>query len=123
MPSLTEGKFPGEFLVSEANGRESRDVATLITGQKLNAGAVCATITASGKKTFVVPGNADGSQIATCILYANTDATSADKAAVFITRNAEVNQAELDFGTLNAGQITTAIAQLAAVGIIVRAAV
>ena len=123
MAVLIEGKHPGEFLVSEGNGDISRDLITLITGQKLNGGAVLGKITASGKYTAIAPAAADGSQTGAAILYANTDATAADKACVAIDRNATVNGQELDYGTLSTPQIAQANLDLAAKNIIVRPAV
>jgi hypothetical protein len=120
---ITEGKHRGEFLATESVGRRSRDTVTVITGQNLGVGRVCGQITASGKWTAVAPGASDGSQVATGILFGAVDATSADKTGVMVTRACEVNRNELDFGALNNTQIAAAIVQLAAVGIIVRAAV
>lgn len=123
MAVLTEPKWAGEFIYSEANGRQSRDNGTLISGQNQVAGTVLGRITASGKYTIVAPGAADGSEVASAVLFAGVDASAADKPCVVMHRNCELNQAEMNFGTLNAGQIVTAIAQLATVGIIVRPAV
>jgi hypothetical protein len=123
MAVLTEGKYPGEFMFSEGNGRIARDVGTLISGQNLVAGSVLGKITASGKWTMVAPAAGDGSEVARAILFAAVDASGGDKPCVLITRIAEVNQAELNFAALNGGQITTAIAQLAAQNILVRPAV
>lgn len=88
-------------------------------------GAVIPIVVAagSGKYTAVAPAAVDGSQVAVAILFDYTDASGGDKVAVAITRAAEVNQSELDYNTLNAGQITAANQQLAANGIIVRGAI
>jgi len=43
--TLTEGQHAGEFLVSEAPGRRSREEVAVITGQNLKAGAVLGQIT------------------------------------------------------------------------------
>lgn len=120
MAVKTEGKWAGEAIVSEANGRRSRDVITVITGQNLGAMRVLGKITASGKYTAVAPAAGDGSQTAAGILYDAVDASAADKAGVALLRDCEVNNGELDWGALNAGQITTARGQLATLGIIVR---
>jgi hypothetical protein len=123
MAVITEGRYAGEALVSEANGRRSRDVGTLITGQNLGAMRVLGQITVSGKWTAVAPSASDGSETASGVLWDNVDATSADKVCAVVTRDAEFNEAELDWGALNGGQIATAIVQLADVGILVRNAV
>jgi hypothetical protein len=125
MSVLTEPKWNGEFIATEANGRRSRDNGILATGQAaiLYPGRILGKVTTSGKFSDLVPGAADGTQTAAGILFGTTDATAADKACVVITRSCEVNQGELDYGTLTSGQKTTAIGQLVALGIIVRAAV
>lgn len=123
MPVLLEGKHPGEFIAAQGNGDLSRDLITLITGQKLNGGAVLGKITASGKYTAVAPAATDGSQTAAALLYANTDATAADKVCAAVVREATVNGKELDYGTLTTNQIAQANLDLATQNIIVRAAV
>jgi len=45
MTALTESQHAGEFLVSEAPGRRSREEMTVILGQNLKAGAVLGQIT------------------------------------------------------------------------------
>ena len=77
----------------------------------------------SGKYKLVDKDATDGSKAAVAILYADVDASAADKEIVIIARLAEVNADELNFGDLDAGQITTAKAELAARTIIVREAI
>lgn len=43
--SFTEGKYAGEFLISEANGTRSREQVTLAAGNNLEAGAIVGKIT------------------------------------------------------------------------------
>lgn len=123
MPTLTEGGYAQGFIISEGNGTISRENGTLISGQNLKVGRILGRITTGGKLTAVAPAASDGSQTAAAILMADTDASGGDKACAILARNAEVNRAELDFGALDAGQQTTAIAQLATLGIIVRAGI
>lgn len=121
MSTLTEGQHAGEFIVSEANNTRSRNRVTLVSGENLSAGAVLGKITASGKYAEYNPGNADGSETAVGVLFDNTDASAADESCVALLRDAEVNSAELQwFAGATAGQITTGLAALAAVGIIGR---
>jgi hypothetical protein len=73
------------------------------------------------KWTVLNPTGTNGSQVAAGILYRDTDATSADTAAVFITRAATVDSSKLVWpGGATTAQKNTAIAQLAAAGIVVR---
>lgn len=44
MTAFTEGYYAGEHVISEANGRLSRDVVTIVSGQNLGAGTVLGRI-------------------------------------------------------------------------------
>jgi Bacteriophage lambda head decoration protein D len=95
MPELTEGRYAGEFVVSEGNGRISRETITVLSGQDLEAAAVLGKVTASGKYRALNPAASDGSQTAAGVLYDVVDASAADTEGVAIVRLAEVNAAEL----------------------------
>lgn len=122
MPTLSETLGAGAFIKSEANGEYSREQVTIASGAgKLLAGTVLGKVTASGKYIAYDDNNADGSQTAVAILYADTDATSADKQATVIVRAAEVWNARLQWAaTVLAGEKTTALADFASIGIVVR---
>jgi hypothetical protein len=121
MPVLTEGRYAGEFIVSEGNGRISRETITVLSGQNLQAGAVLGKVTASGKYKALDPAAADGSQSAAVILYEAVDASAADAEGVAVVRLAEVNAAELVWPAgITSGQKTTALGQLATLTIIAR---
>lgn len=117
MNPITEAVGTGSFLMSEANGTLSRDAGVLASGQNLPAGAV--VYLATGKWTEVVKTKETD---AAGILLAATDASAADTPCVVITRDAEVNGKELTWNavTETAPVTATAIAALAAVGVIVR---
>ncbi|RYG38227.1 head decoration protein [bacterium] len=123
MALITEKRRAGSALVSEASGTRSRENIVVVSGQNLGACRVLGKITASGKHTALNPAASDGSQTAAGMLWGPTDATTGDKAAAAIVRDAELNSLELDWGSLNSGQITTAKGQLAALGILVREAI
>lgn len=74
----------------------------------------------SGKYVKVDPEGTDGRHKAVGILLAAVDASAADKAGVAFLRDCEVNKDMLDFDDLDAGEIATAVAELAVLGIIVR---
>jgi len=121
MPVLTEGRFAGEFLVSEGNGRISRESITVLSGQTLEAAAVLGKVTASGKYKVLDPAAVDGSEVATGILYDAVDASAADAEGVAVVRLAEVNAAELVWPEgITGGEQTTALGELAALTIIAR---
>lgn len=77
----------------------------------------------SGKYKEYNPANTDGSQIAVALLLDNVDAAAADKAAVAIVRNVEVNAAELIWFTgASNDQKNTGLEQLKTKTIIARPA-
>ena len=113
MPVLTEGRFAGEFLVSEGNGRISREPITVLSGQTLEAAAVLGKV--------LDPAAVDGSEVAAGILYDAVDAAAADAEGVAIVRLAEINAAELVWPAgITGGEQTTALGELAALSIIAR---
>ena len=121
MTTLTEGRYTGEHIISEASGTRSRDVVTLITGQNLAPGTVLGKITASGKYTILAPAAVDGSQAASAVLFAAVNATAADKAAVVTARDSEVASNALTWpGGITGPQKTAATAELKLLGIVIR---
>ncbi len=125
--SFAEGEHALGFVVSEANGFRSREVGVMKLSQLvvLPAGTVLCTI--SGEFSEMLPGETDGQEIATAVLAIEVDATAAaDEPCVVIIRDAEINLAELivePSDTPTQGQIDIAVAELAALGIIARAAI
>src|SRR5512133_3016322 len=121
MPELSEGRYAGEFIVSEGNGSISRETITVLSGQNLEAAAVVGKITASGKYRALNPAASDGSQAGAGVLYDAVDASGTDTEGVAIVRLAEVNAAELIWPAgITGGQKTTALGQLASLNIIAR---
>lgn len=120
MTPLSEGRHTGEFLISEAPGKRSRENVTIVSGQDIGAGQVLGKITASSKYTALDQGASDGSQTAAGILLGACDATDGDTAAAIIARDAEVNGETLDWGSESAAEITTGLAELLTLGIVVR---
>jgi len=118
---LTEKRGTGFHVVSEANGKRSRDAITILSGEVLEVGAVIGKITASGKYIETDPDAVDGSEVAAGVLYAAVDATDGDVAGVAHLRDCEVYKAELNYiSTADAGEILTMDAELLAVGIVAR---
>lgn len=113
--SLSQGKFTGEFLLSEGNGSISREQVTISsTAGALVAGTVMGKITATGEYVAYSNAAADGSEVAAGVLYANVPDSTADQKAVIIARHAEVQASELT------GLDAPARVDLAAIGIICR---
>jgi hypothetical protein len=121
MPELTEGRYGGEFLVSEGNGRISRETITVLSGQTLQPGAVLGKVTASGEHKVLAPAAVDGSEVAAAILYGAVNASGGDAEGVAILRLAEVNAAELVWPDgIEPAEKATALGELAALNIIAR---
>ena len=121
MAELQEGRYAGEFVVSEGNGRISRETITVLSGQTLEAAAVLGKVTASGKYKVLDPAAVDGAEVAAGVLYDAVDASAADAEGVAVVRLAEVNAAELVWPDgITGGEKTTALGELAALNIIAR---
>lgn len=126
MTTFTDnGKREGGYIISESAGETggmfSRDRGTLLAGTVGVSGMVCASVTASGKRTPLNTAASDGSQTADSILFTSVDASGGDKPAVFTTRHTEVNDAELIWPAgISGPNKTAAIAALKTKGIIVR---
>lgn len=98
MAVKTEGTRIDDVVLSEADGRYSREVAIIGTGANLVAGAVLGQITASKKWILSTPGASDGSQVPKAVLITPAAAASADVVdALIITRHARVRRAALTF--------------------------
>lgn len=123
MTVYTEGRHPGEFLMTEANGQRSRENITIASGAGIIApGTVLGKITASGKYVASAVGATDGSQTAVAVSLYGCDATSADVGIAAIVRDAEVKASILTYHADRdqAAEKTAANTNLAAVGILVR---
>lgn len=116
----TQGVQDYEGLLSEANGKRSRDVG-VITGGNYVSGQVLGRITASKKLTARVTEAGDGSEVAVAVLGANVDASAADKTGVIFVRDCEWSETLLaHHADEDAGEVTAAIDELESAGIIAR---
>lgn len=85
----TEGTRAGQVLVSEANGKLSREAITL-TGGSYPAGQVLAKL-ANGKYTAYDAAGDAPEDTAVAVLFASVDASTADASGIAIVRLAEVD--------------------------------
>jgi hypothetical protein len=117
MTVKTEGPHSGGFIVSEANGHRSREIITIAAGQVLQAGAVLAVLAGVYEEY-----NNDASfNAAAAILLDNVDASDGAVRATALVRDCEVNGGELVFAdSEDSGDRDAAVADLKALGIIVR---
>lgn len=118
---IVETRHPGEFLLSEAEGKRSREVVTISDAIAIKAGQVLGKVTADGKYGFY--NNADapvGTGVALAIAMYPLAATDTYRKITVIARDAEVNQNCVEWNGASAGDITAGKTDLAAVGIIFR---
>jgi hypothetical protein len=122
MPTYTETNRLGDVVKREFDPLLNRETVTLISGQNLKCGAVLGQITTGGKFTLHAAGASDGSQNAKAVLLFDTDASGGDTKAVVLARGPAVvsNQALIFAGGISAPNRATAIAALAALGIVAR---
>ncbi len=126
MTKFTEGRHPGEFLLSEANFHRARGRAVIAAGSGVfEPGTVIGRITSGGKFAPSAAASEvgfEGAETAKAITLYGGDATSEDVEVAIIERDAEVNGHVLVYdGSVDTDAEKAAkIASLAAVGIIVR---
>jgi hypothetical protein len=126
LPTKIEGARNLAFVLSEGNGKISRDVVTIKAGAgKLEPGTVLGEITADEKYVASPAAQVEGSEgaeTAKAILAYKVDATDEDVEAVVIARHAEVKEPMLvfDASVNDANKTAAKLAQLAAVSIIAR---
>ncbi len=121
MPVLSEGNNLGDVLKFEATHFYSRDVLTVPDGQNLSLGAVVGIQTVDGKARVLDPAASDGTEVAAGVIVQDSAPSGADEDVPFIVRHAIVTDHALVWpGGITTPEKTTAIAQLKAVGILVR---
>lgn len=96
MPTLQQGKWTGEFIISEANGSLSREQVTIAASSPaMVPGTLVGKITASGKYAPYNNANNDGTETCVGVLYRGVPDSASDQKAVIVTRLAEVQRSEL----------------------------
>lgn len=112
----------GDLLKYEAPNLYSRDRVTVVAGQNLQLGAVAGMVTASGKVKQIDPSATDGSQYAAGVLMQNCDAHLADRDdGLMVARHAIVSDHALQWPVgITTSEQHAAIAQLKALGVLVR---
>lgn len=124
---FTEGRHPGEAILTEANGARSRENVTIPSGTGVvEANTVLGEITASPGNYTPSPNAStagiEGAETAKGVLLHAVDATDSAVSVAMIARDAEINGACLEYEASvdDAAKIAAKAAQLAAVGLIVR---
>lgn len=118
-------QYAEEFILSELPGKISRDTVTVTVAASttLYPGRVLGKVSATGKYVVYDETATDGSGDAAAVLVrevANSGLSPADFTAVVINWSAELSENGVDFGD---GDVTTGTADLAALGIKLRASV
>lgn len=121
MPTLSESRHTGGFLVWETFRDYCREVVTIAAGS-LEPGTVLGRVTASGSYAAHDPAAVDGTETAAAVLWGAADASAGAVQAVAILRGpAIVNRHDLVLaGTPSEAEIAAAHAALADLGILVR---
>ena len=122
MSVLAEPLNLGDLLKYEAPNLYSRDRVTVASGQDLPLGTVLGIVTASGKYKQIDPSAEDGTQVAAGVLLQGCDATLADRDnGLVVARHAIVSDHALQWPeAITAAEKASAIAQLKALGVLVR---
>ncbi len=123
MPTVfTESMNLGDLLKYEAPNLYSRDRVTVAAGQTLPLGAVVGMVTATGKVKRIDPSATDGSQVAAGVLMQAVDAALAERNdGLMVARHAIVSDHALQWPTgITTAEQQAAIAQLKALGVLVR---
>jgi head decoration protein D len=118
---IVEGRHAGEFILSEAPGKRSREVVTISDSIAIKAGQVLGKVTADGKFNFYDNANAIvGTGSAAAVAMYPLSATDTNRKITVIMRDAEVNGNCLEWDAEAGADKTAGIADLLALGIIVR---
>ena len=123
MSVISQRNNLGDLLKYEAPNLFSRETATIAAGQNLALGAVLGKSTADDTWHTLEPAATDGTETAAGVLAFDTDATLTDRDdALLIARHAIVARTALIWPVgITAAQKATAEAQLATLGVLVRA--
>ena len=122
MPVLHEPANLADLLKYEAPNLYSRDEVVVAAGQTLALGAVVGRVTATREIVALDPAANDGREIAAGVLLEAIVTTATERRrSVIVSRHAIVFGGALVFApTLTAEQTAAALAQLAALGVLVR---
>lgn len=122
MPVLHEPMNLGDLLKYEAPNLYSRDEVVVAPGQTLALGAVVGRITATGEIAALDPTANDGRETVAGVLIEQVSVARGERRrSVIVARHAVVFGGALVLPpTLTPEQTATALAQLAALGVLVR---
>ena len=122
MTAITNDLTLGDLLKYEEENLYSRDQVTVLSGQNLKLGAVIGRVSATQKVKALDPSATDGSEVAAGVVLQSIDASAAEKTnGLIVSRQAIVADHALVWPVaITTEEKTAAIAQLEAIGVLVR---
>ncbi|PUE22931.1 head decoration protein [Limnohabitans sp. MMS-10A-160] len=122
MTAITNDLTLGDLLKYEEENLYSRNQVTVVSGQNLKLGTVIGRVSATQKVKALDPSATDGSQVAAGVVLQSIDASAAEKTnGLIVSRQAIVADHALVWPVaITTEEKTAAIAQLEAIGVLVR---
>lgn len=122
MTAITNDLTLGDLLKYEEENLYSRNQVTVVSGQNLKLGTVIGRVSATQKVKALDPSATDGSEVAAGVVLQSIDASAAEKTnGLIVSRQAIVADHALVWPVaITTEEKTAAIAQLEAIGILVR---
>jgi hypothetical protein len=122
MTAITNDLTLGDLLKYEEENLYSRDQVTVVSGQNLKLGTVIGRVSATQKVKALDPSATDGSEVAAGVVLQSIDASAAEKTnGLIVSRQAIVADYALVWPVaITTEEKTAAIAQLEAIGVLVR---
>lgn len=122
MTAITNDLTLGDLLKYEEENLYSRNQVTVVSGQNLKLGTVIGRVIATQKVKALDPSATDGSEVAAGVVLQSIDASAAEKTnGLIVSRQAIVADHALVWPVaITTEEKTAAIAQLEAIGVLVR---
>ncbi|MEY4755350.1 MAG: hypothetical protein RJA34_248 [Pseudomonadota bacterium] len=122
MTAITNDLTLGDLLKYEEENLYSRNQVTVVSGQNLKLGTVIGRVSATQKVKALDPSATDGSEVAAGVVLQSIDASAAEKTnGLIVSRQAIVADHALVWPVaITTEEKTAAIAQLEAIGVLVR---
>ena len=122
MTAITNDLTLGDLLKYEEENLYSRNQVTVVSGQNLKLGTVIGRVSATQKVKALDPSATDGSEVAVGVMLQSIDASAAEKTnGLIVSRQAIVADHALVWPVaITTEEKTAAIAQLEAIGVLVR---
>lgn len=118
---IVEGRHPGEFILSEAPGKRSREVVTISDSVAITPGQILGKVTADGKyQAYDNANTVVGTGTALAIAVYGLTATDTSRKITVLVRDCEVNGKCLEWNGQAGADLTAGIADLLALGIVIR---